>query len=169
MTVKDEMRRWGAFGAVMFVTRVLSGLVWANGAFEKPPPAFGWFPGWIDKEIAYGSIRPYQWFLVNVLKPHLTFFGYVQFATELFLGIVVTLGILVGLTSLLATFWAANIALGSYPVPGEVLYYLAFFVLVPLILATGRAGRFGGLDATIRPRLLGSSNPWVRRLGEWGT
>lgn len=154
---------------VLVVTRLVNGANWFWGARTKPPPHWGWFEGWIAKEIQYAEIAPYKWFLQNIVQPNIDFFGWMGFITEVALTICLVLGILVGITGILAALWALNIAIGSYPIPGEFPYYLMFSVLVPLILAATRAGQWYGMDKRLRPRMLASRHMWIRILGEYGT
>ncbi len=161
---------WKSLAVVLLITRLVEGSIWFGGFISKRPDNdFAWFPEWVMKESEYSPIPPYKWFLDTIVIPHITFWGWVQFLTEMFLAITLILGIFVGITGLIATLWALNIAIGSVFVPGEILYNLQYFVLVPLILALTRSGRVYGLDAWLRPRLLASKNKWVRRAAEWGT
>lgn len=165
----DDWKWGGAAAGVALLARLQQGILWFAAGVSKPPPDFNWFPEWVMKESQYAQIGAYKWFLDAIVIPNLTFFGYLQFFTEVVLGALLILGIFTPLVGLALTLWAFNIALGSYPVPGEQLSLLQVFVLVPLLVAAMRSGRVAGLDAWLRPRLLRSEKKWLRRLGEWGT
>lgn len=188
---KEEIARWGAAATIVLVaTRLVEGSIWYSGAVTKTPwsdPKFGWFPSWVRKEAEFAEIDAYRWFLETVVIPNLDLFGWLQFVTEAVLAVMLVLGVVTGLAGLVATLWALNIAIGSYPVPInapdpllgpvsagfepalEPLYNHQLFVLLPLIVTVTRPGRVLGVDAWLRPRLLASPNRWLRRIGEWAT
>ncbi len=150
--------------------RIFNGVIWLTGAMGKHPGNdWGWFPEWLGKEAEYATIPAYKWFLETIVIPNITFFGWMQFITELVLGIALIFGILTPLMAVGATLWAFNISLGSWPVPGEIWYNLVLFVQIPFVVAVTRSGRAWGVDAYLRPKLLAHKSPLIRKIGKWCT
>jgi len=170
------LEMWRPFVFSIVILRVVDAFIWLGGAVGKHPwraseesgyPRFGWFRDWVVKEEHYAQIPAYKWFLGHVVLPHIDLFGWLQFLTEAFLGVALLLGLFVGVTGLVATLWAFNIALGSYPVPGEQLYALQLFVLAPFVLWTARAGRAWGVDAALHRRWRASRSVYARWAARW--
>lgn len=158
--------RGGPFA--LFGIRVLAGLIWlVNGVVKNPFNEWGYFPEWTQKFAENSPIPPYKWFLENVVLPYIEFWGWVQFLLEVGLGVMLILGLLTGLTGLVATAWAVNIFTGSVFVPNEWVWGLLAFVSIMALCWTTRAGRFFGLDAKLRPRLLADERPAKRWIAKW--
>jgi hypothetical protein len=73
---------------------------------------------------------------------------------------VVVLGGLAGLGM------QANIALGSFSVPGEWYWIWPLQLLPHLVFLATRAGRYWGVDGWLRPRLARSRGP-LRHAARW--
>src|SRR3989454_9733543 len=83
----------------------------------------------------------YRDFLVNVMIPHWTFFGYMTLFTETFIAVTLTLGLFTRLGAFVALGIAANITIGILNVPHEWGWtYAMLIMLAALFLLTG-AGR----------------------------
>lgn len=161
----------------LLLSRLVVGFIWFGGAVAKTPwtpapnsdyPRWGWFTEWIRTEQQY-AIPPYKWFLDNIVIPNIEFFGWLQFLTEVALTLGFVFGILMGLTGLVGALWAFNIALGAFTVPNEPFFALQLFVLMPLVLGVTKSGRILGVDVWLRPKLLASPKPWLRKVGDWAT
>lgn len=164
---KGDHRKLALATAFLFLARVVVGSIFFGGGITKPPPNFNWFPGWVQKESEFAQIKPYKLFLDAVVIPHITFFGYLQFFTELIFGGLLLLGLFTRFSGFVLGIWAMNIALGSYPVPGEQITNLELFVLMPFLVGSLAGGRILGLDAWLRPKFLASEKRWVRFVGAW--
>lgn len=151
----------------LFVARIMVGSIFFFAGLSKPPPDFNWFPEWVQKEAEYAQIGLYKFFLETVVIPNLTFFGWMQFITEIVLGGLVLVGFLTRASGFLLGLWAFNIALGSYPVPGEQLTFLQSFVIVPFLVGALATGRIVGVDALLRQRWMESESRVRRALGTW--
>lgn len=151
----------------LFLARITVGSIFFTGGVTKPPPDFNWFPDWVHKEAEYAQIGIYKLFLEAVVIPNLTFFGYLQFFVELVFGGLLLVGLFTRLSGFVMGLWAFNIALGSYPVPGEQLTLLELFVLMPFLVGALATGRILGLDALLRNKFMASENRLVRLLGTW--
>src|SRR6266481_744562 len=141
------------------LARILYGaLWWQQSKWKVPSDDFGrksggglWF--WVQQEIQYPTVVAYKEFLVNVLVPHWTFFGYMTLVTETFIGVTLILGLFTRLGALVALGMAVNITLGILSVPHEWGWtYTMLIAFAAIFLLTG-AGRSFGVDAFLRPRL----------------
>jgi len=145
------------------LARIVYGVLWwQQSKWKVPSDDFGrksggglWY--WVQQEIQYPTVGAYKDFLVNVMVPHWTFFGYMTLATETFIGVTLILGVFTRLGALVALGMAANITIGILSVPHEWGWtYTMMIVLAALFLLTG-AGRSVGVDALLGPRLDGAA------------
>ena len=133
-------------------------LWWQQSAWKVPSDDFGrksggglWY--WVQQEIQYPTVTAYRDFLVNVLVPHWTFFGYLTLFTETFIAVTLMLGLFTRLGAFVALGMAANITIGILSVPHEWGWtYTMLIMFAALFLLTG-PGRSVGLDAVLGPRL----------------
>ncbi len=135
------------------LARILYGLLWWQQSKWKVPSDGGglWF--WVQQEIQYPTVVAYKEFLVNVLVPHWTFFGYMTLVTETFIGVTLILGLFTRLGALVALGMAVNITLGILSVPHEWGWtYTMLITFAAIFLLTG-AGRSFGVDSFLGPRL----------------
>ena len=141
------------------LARILYGLLWwQQSKWKVPSDDFGrkyggglWF--WVQQEIQYPTVLAFKDFLVNVMIPHWTFFGYLTLATETFIGATLILGLFTRLGALVALGMAANITVGILSVPHEWAWaYVMLITFAAVFLLTG-AGRSLGVDAFLGPRL----------------
>jgi thiosulfate dehydrogenase (quinone) large subunit len=141
------------------LTRILYGVLWwQQSKWKVPADDFGrksggglWY--WVQQEIQYPTVTAYRDFLVNVLVPHWTFFGYLTLFTETFIAVTLMLGLFTRLGAFVALGMAANITIGILSVPHEWGWtYTMLIMFAALFLLTG-PGRSIGLDAVLGPRL----------------
>jgi thiosulfate dehydrogenase [quinone] large subunit len=146
-----------AFGLMaLSFFRIVIGLMWIDMALQKAPwkgEEFGWLYGWIWKEINHPTFGWYKAFLENVVLPNFTFFGYMTFFTEMFIGLSLLTGTVVVLGGLAGFGMMLNIALGSFSVPGEWYWIWPLEILPHLVFIAMGAGRFWGVDGLLRPKL----------------
>ena len=159
------------------LARILYGaLWWQQSKWKVPSDDFGrksggglWY--WVQQEIQYPTVSAYRDFLVNVLVPHWTFFGYLTLFTETFIAVTLMLGLLTRLGAFVALGMAANITIGILSVPHEWGWtYTMLIMFAALFLLTG-PGRSVGLDAVLGPRLdeAGARGHVAGRLLSWLT
>jgi hypothetical protein len=75
------------------LARILYGVLWwQQSKWKVPADDFGrksggglWY--WVQQEIQYPTVTAYKDFLVNVMIPHWTFFGYMTLFTETFIAV----------------------------------------------------------------------------------
>jgi len=141
------------------LARIVYGLLWwQQSKWKVPSDDFGrksggglWY--WVHQEIQYPTVTAYKDFLVNVMIPHWTFFGYLTLITETFIGVTLILGLFTRLGALVALGMAMNITLGILSVPHEWVWtYTMLITFAAIFLLTG-AGRSVGVDAFLGPRL----------------
>ena len=121
-------------------------LWWQQSKWKVPSDDFGrksggglWY--WVHQEIQFPTVNAYRDFLVNVMIPNWTFFGWMTLITETFIGATLILGLFTRLGALVALGMAANITIGILSVPHEWGWtYTMLIMLAALFLLTG-AGR----------------------------
>ena len=159
-----RQERVGWFWAVaplwpLGLARILYGLLWwQQSKWKVPSDDFGrksggglWY--WVQQEIQYPTVGAFKDFLVNVMIPNWTFFGWMTLITETFIGVTLILGLFTRLGALVALGMAANITIGILSVPHEWGWtYTMLMMLAALFLLTG-AGRSLGVDAVLGPWL----------------
>ena len=141
------------------LARLVYGVLWwQQSKWKVPSDDFGrksggglWY--WVQQEIQYPTIAAYKGFLLNVMIPNWSFFGWMTLITETFIGATLILGLFTRLGALVALGMAANITIGILGVPHEWGWTYAMLIMLgALFLLTG-AGRRFGLDSFIGPRL----------------
>jgi uncharacterized membrane protein YphA (DoxX/SURF4 family) len=159
------------------VARIVYGLLWwQQSKWKVPSDDFGrksggglWY--WVHQEIQYPTLTAYKDFLVNVMVPHWTFFGWMTLITETTIGALLILGLFTRLGALMAIGMAINITIGILSVPHEWGWtYTMLIMLAAVFLLTG-AGRSIGVDAFLGPRLdeAGARGSRLARLLSWLT
>jgi thiosulfate dehydrogenase [quinone] large subunit len=157
------------------LARLLYGyLWWQQSAWKVPSDDFGrksggglWY--WVQQEIQHPTVTAYRDFLVNVMIPHWTFFGWMTLITETFIAVTLILGLFTRLGSLAAIGMAANITIGILGVPHEWGWTYVMLIMLPAIFLLTDAGRSFGLDAFTAPRLdrAADRGSRVARLVRW--
>jgi thiosulfate dehydrogenase (quinone) large subunit len=154
--------RWFSSTAPLWplgLARIVYGVLWwQQSRWKVPSDDFGrksggglWY--WVQQEIQYPTVAAYKDFLVNVMIPNWTFFGYMTLCTETFIGATLFLGLFTRLGALVALGMSINITLGILSVPHEWGWtYTMLIMFAALFLLTG-AGRSVGVDAFLGPRL----------------
>jgi thiosulfate dehydrogenase [quinone] large subunit len=141
------------------LARILYGyLWWQQSAWKVPSDDFGRTSGgglwyWVQQEIQHPTVDAYRDFLVNVMIPHWTLFGWMTLATETFIGVTLILGLFTRLGSLVAIGMAANITIGILGVPHEWGWTYVMLIMLPALFLLADAGRSFGVDAFVAPRL----------------
>jgi uncharacterized membrane protein YphA (DoxX/SURF4 family) len=152
------------------LARILYGyLWWQQSGWKVPSDDFGrksggglWY--WVQQEIQHPTVNAYRDFLVNVMIPNWTFFGWMTLVTETFIGVTLMLGLFTRLGSLVALGMAANITVGILSVPHEWGWTYTMLVMFPALFLLTDAGRSFGLDAFVEPRLAHARVPALRLL-----
>jgi uncharacterized membrane protein YphA (DoxX/SURF4 family) len=157
------------------LARILYGVLWwQQSKWKVPSDDFGrksggglWY--WVQQEIQYPTVPAYRDFLVNVMIPNWTFFGWMTLITETFIGAALILGLGTRLGSVVAIGMAANITIGILSVPHEWVWTYTMLIMLPALFLLTDAGRSFGLDAFLAPRLDGAAARGSRlaRLVRW--
>ena len=155
--------------------RILYGVLWwQQSKWKVPSDDFGrksggglWY--WVQQEIQYPTLTAYRDFLVNVLIPHWTFFGWMTLLTETFIAVTLILGLGTRLGSFVAIGMAANITVGILNVPHEWGWTYVMLIMLPALFLLTGAGRSFGIDAFLAPRLdrAAGEGSGVARLIRW--
>ncbi len=141
------------------LARILYGVLWwQQSKWKVPSDDFGrksggglWY--WVQQEIQYPTVNAYKDFLVNVLVPNWTFFGWLTLLTETFIAVTLILGLFTRLGSLVAIGMALNVTIGILGVPHEWGWTYTMLIMLPTLFLLTAAGRSFGLDAFLAPRL----------------
>jgi thiosulfate dehydrogenase [quinone] large subunit len=141
------------------LARIVYGyLWWQQSKWKVPSDDFGrksggglWY--WVQQEIQYPTLIAYRDFLVSVLIPHWTFFGWMTLITETFIAVTLILGLGTRLGSFVAIGMAANITVGILNVPHEWGWTYVMLIMLPALFLLTGAGRSFGIDAFLAPRL----------------
>ena len=108
---------------------------------------------WVQQQIQYPTVAAHKDFLVNVMIPHWTFFGWMALITETFIGATLILGLGTRLASVVAIGMAANITIGILSVPHEWGWTYTMLIMFPVLFLLTDAGRSFGVDAFLAPPL----------------
>jgi uncharacterized membrane protein YphA (DoxX/SURF4 family) len=155
-------RRWLTATAPLWplaLVRILYGyLWWQQSGWKVPSDDFGrksggglWY--WVHQEIQYPTLPAYRDFLVNVMIPNWTFFGWMTLVTETFIGVTLMLGLFTRFGALVALGMAANITVGILSVPHEWGWTYTMLIMFPALFLLTGPGRSVGIDALLAPRL----------------
>jgi thiosulfate dehydrogenase (quinone) large subunit len=154
--------RWlGAVTALwpLALMRIAYGLLWwQQSKWKVPSDDFGrksggglWY--WVQQEIQHPTVGAYRDFLLNVMIPHWTFFGWMTLITETFIGATLILGLFTRLGALVAVGMAINITIGIVSVPHEWVWTYVMLIGFAAVFLLAGAGRSLGADAVLLPRL----------------
>ena len=157
-----ERAGWGTAVAPLWplgLARILYGLLWwQQSRWKVPSDDFGrksggglWY--WVQQEIQYPTVGAYRDFLVGVMIPNWTFFGWMTLLTEMFIGATLILGLATRLGALVALGMAANITVGIVSVPHEWGWTYAMLIMFAAIFMLTGGGRSVGVDAFLVPPL----------------
>ena len=155
------------------LARIVYGLLWwQQSKWKVPSDDFGrksggglWY--WVQQEIQYPTVTAFKEFLVNVMIPHWTFFGWMTLVTETFIGVTLILGLFTRLGALVAVGMAANITIGILSVPHEWGWTYTMLIMLGALFVLTPAGRSFGVDSFLGPRLdeaAADGNPAARVL-----
>ncbi len=176
----EQTDRPGWFAAVaplwpLGLARILYGVLWwQQSKWKVPSDDFGrksggglWY--WVQQEIQHPTVNAYKDFLVNVMIPNWTFFGWMSLITETFIGVTLILGLFTRLGSLVAIGMAANITIGILSVPHEWVWTYTMLILLPAIFLLTDAGRSFGVDAFLAPMVdrRAAAGSRIARLVRW--
>ena len=94
-------------------------------------------------------------FIENVVKPNITWFGYIIWASEAFIALSLILGFMSRLGGLVAIGMSTQLMIGlaGIPDPFEWEWSYQLMVLLSIVVFGLAPGRYFGLDRLIRPRL----------------
>ncbi|MEO8107923.1 MAG: TQO small subunit DoxD [Actinomycetes bacterium] len=149
------------------VTRVTVAFLWIQNTQWKVPPDFGQDSGsglyrYTNYAVEHEVFAPYAGLVENVILPNFSFFGWIVLFTEAAIGATLLVGFATRLMGLVAVGQAGAIFLSVSQAPNEWPWAYYLMMVGGLVLAGIGAGRVLGLDAVLRPRLLGSHGIWRR-------
>lgn len=137
---------------VLACLRIIYGILWLQQATWKVPPDFGrqagdglWF--WLQQAVQHPILGLHHAFLTKLVLPNFIFFGYLTLATELFIGMTLTLGVLSRLGAFVGLAMSINVTLSVLRVPGEWAWAYYMLIGYSLLFCATHPGRVLGLDA----------------------
>jgi len=139
--------------APLALYRMLIGVLFLTSALSKAPwNDFGWFPKAVANNIAHPTFQ--FWGEFNTfIQQHLTFFGYLQFFLDFFIGLFLILGLLTVITSFFGQFWVLTIWMSVASWPSEWSWTYIMFFMSMFLFWTTKAGRSFGLDQIIQDKV----------------
>ena len=174
MTMSDTIRvdLLGLIG--LLIARLIYGYLWYTQLLWKLPPTFGCprnfavttnihartsgLCDWVGIMTLYSKI-PLQASLVKqFVAPNMAWFGWVVFLMEAFVAVSMIFGLFTRLGGLAALVQGLNLYFGVTAAPGEWYWTYGMLYTLGLIFLAVPAGRFIGLDAWLRPRLLAGAD-----------
>lgn len=179
-TPKGQERRAGWLRAIaplwpLGLARILYGyLWWQQSGWKVPSDDFGrksggglWY--WVHQGIQFPTVSAYKDFVVNVMIPHWTFFGWMTLITETFIATTLILGLGTRLGSVVAIGMAANITISILNVPHEWGWTYTMLIMLPVLFLLTDAGRSFGVDAFLAPPLdrAAAAGSRLARLVRW--
>lgn len=163
-----EQRRPEA--VAMTLVRVLVGAMWWQQSLWKLPPYYTDDPSapfgttglsfWMKQMVEYGPFELQARLVNDVVLAHFYWFAPLVYATEVFIGVSLMLGVLTRLSALMGFLMAATLWSGLYVAPHEWPWTYFFLVLLQLSFLASPPGRFLGVDALIRAR---AHSVWLAR------
>lgn len=137
---------------VLASLRIIYGILWLQQATWKVPPDFGrqagdglWF--WLQQALQHPTLGLHHAFLVKIVLPYFRLFGYLTLATELFVGVTLTLGVLSRFGAFVGLAMSINVTLSVLRVPGEWAWAYYMLIGYSLLFCATHPGRVLGLDA----------------------
>jgi uncharacterized membrane protein YphA (DoxX/SURF4 family) len=147
----DPIQRDTSHVGVWLLRAVVGGMWWQQSLW-KIPPNYDGLIYWMKQMVEHASI-PLQGDLVQaIVLPNIAVFGPLVYATEVFIGASLILGVLTRLGSLLGLLMALNLWLGLYSAPGEWPWTYAFIIIIHLLFIIDPPGRTLGFDMLLRRR-----------------
>jgi len=131
------------------------------GEYKVAGPGFahGGFQGYLQDYIANSAVSFYRPVLSSIILPHAVFFGYVVGIVELFVGILLLIGLWVRPASIVGILFLVNMVLATWWGPGRGVPVWRYFgaeldhlplLLLLIVFYAADAGRVWGLDGNVR-------------------
>jgi uncharacterized membrane protein YphA (DoxX/SURF4 family) len=159
--ISRYLSQLGMQGIGLAVLRLVTGYLWYTQLGWKVPwttSGYNELQKYVLKEAHYAIIPVYRVFIEQAILPNYTLIAYLTYFTEAFIALSLIFGILTRLGSLVGTLWAVQLYLGLSAAPGEWYWTYGMLVMVNVTLFFTDAGRFGGVDQWLRPRLRALAN-----------
>ncbi len=152
MNVKERAPLWP-----VAVARIMIGILWLFSLRWKMPPDFTPAAGqglmdWLELEVEHAAFGFYGEFVAAVVIPNFTFFAWVIFLSELFVGLSLLTGTLTRLGAVLGLLLAINLGIGLLEVPGEWPWSYVMLAMWQGTFLVSGAGRLFGIDGWLRHR-----------------
>ena len=134
--------------------RVATGMLWIQNLSWKSPrlPDYGGLRMWTQDAVDHPVLPPFSWVIAHVVLPAFPLFGALALIVEVTLGAFLFIGLATRLFALLGIGQALVITLCALYVPGEWFWSYALMFVAHIAVFVLAAGRFGGVDAVLRPR-----------------
>ena len=143
---RSDATQRGAHHISIWLIRLIIGAMWWQQSLWKIPPIFDGLRYWMQQMVDHASI-PLQGELVkDVVLPNIQIFGPIVYATEVFIGVSLMLGVVTRLGALLGFLMALNLWLGLYSAPNEWPWTYAFLAILQLGFLVDPPGRSLGAD-----------------------
>lgn len=140
------------------LTRIAIGGLWLFSLRWKLPPDFAPDSGrglldYLQLEAQYPAFAFYGQFVESIVIPNFTFFAWIIFLAELFVGLSLLTGTLTRLGAAAGLLMALNLGIGMLAVPHEWPWSYIMLAMFHFVFFFAAAGRVLGVDAWLRKRL----------------
>jgi len=172
IAAQPEQRSLGALGD--WVARFFLGACWWQQSLWKLPPYYTDDPSapfgstglafWMKQIVQYAPFKLQGELVDQVVLAHFYVFAPIVYATEVFIGVSLILGLATRLGGLAGLAMALNLWAGLYVAPNEWPWTYFFLVLLQLIITVHPLGRSLGWDALLRSPERASSRSLLVRL-----
>jgi len=136
----------------IWLLRVLLGAMWWQQSLWKIPPNYDGLIYWMKQLAEHAAIQSQGDLVQSIVLPNIAVFGPLVYATEVFIGASLILGLLTRLGAVLGLLMSANLWLGLYSAPGEWPWTYFFIIILQLLFIIDPPGRSLGFDVPLRRR-----------------
>ncbi len=137
----------------VLLMRVAAGEMWFQGTIWKLPlPVAPGFRYWLGQEGKFSAIPIHANLARDVLVPHIGLLQPFVYALEILFTILLTLGVTVRLTGIVAVPFTIQLWVGLYNDPTKRPWTYMAIIFAHGMFATSEAGRSLGIDGLIRTR-----------------
>lgn len=138
--------------AVQWAIRLIVGCMWWQQSLWKVPPNFDGLRYWTEQMVEHAAFAIHGQLVKQVVLANFVPFAYLVYFTEVAVAVSLILGLFVRAGSTIGALLILNLYFGLYRSPAEWPWTYVFLILLMVLFAVGRYGRYLGADALIVAR-----------------
>lgn len=143
---RGDATQRSAHHILIWFIRLVIGAMWWQQSLWKIPPNFDGLRYWMQQMVEHAAIPLQGELVADVVLLNIQIFGPIVYATEVFIGVSLMLGIVTRLGALLGFLMALNLWLGLYSAPNEWPWTYAFLAILQLGFLVDPPGHSLGAD-----------------------